>query len=263
MIDNKEKIAVLLDLFMEGKTSVEEENQLAEYFRSEENVPAEWEDYKTMFAYFDNGMEETQQQVLPEKAKVGFRMWRKIAVAASVLLFVGGAIIWYFSQKNVENMEQTTIAKISKTEKIGAKTSTCRGVIYHVPVDKTEEIGVKTSDKGSEKVPIVQKASGGEKEFLVQTVGKKSTKVAKNNPVRVELKFTSERVADEMNMEISDEERIKIVRNIENINKEIAQAQTNVYVASQQAQGIRVIYDEDGTIYQRNCSSKSKNIIEL
>ena len=44
MIDNKEKIAVLLDLFMEGKTSVEEENQLAEYFRSEENVPAEWED---------------------------------------------------------------------------------------------------------------------------------------------------------------------------------------------------------------------------
>ncbi len=93
-------------------------------------------------------------------------------------------------------MEQTTIAKISKTEKIGAKTSTCRGVIYHVPVDKTEEIGVKTSDKGSEKVPIVQKASGGEKEFLVQTVGKKSTKVAKNNPVRVELKSTSERVAD-------------------------------------------------------------------
>ena len=64
------------------------------------------------------------------------------------------------------------------------------------------------------------------------------------------------------------EQAIKIARqqaeeDIAMVSKEISDAQTNVYVASQQAQGIKVVYNENGTIYYRNCSLKSKNIIEL
>ena len=51
---NKKDIATLLDKFMAGTTTIEEEQILADYFRSEQRVPAEWEDYKDMFAYFDN-----------------------------------------------------------------------------------------------------------------------------------------------------------------------------------------------------------------
>lgn len=45
----------LLRRFMDGLTTVEEENRIAEYFRTHE-VDAEWKAYKDMFAWFDDGM---------------------------------------------------------------------------------------------------------------------------------------------------------------------------------------------------------------
>ena len=56
IIYNKNKIEPLLHKFMEGLTSIEEEEALGAYFRSEENIPQEWEAYKKMFGYFDDGM---------------------------------------------------------------------------------------------------------------------------------------------------------------------------------------------------------------
>jgi len=51
----KEKIRRLIEKFMDGRTSTDEEQWLAEYFRTEE-VPQEWTDYGEMFAFFDRGM---------------------------------------------------------------------------------------------------------------------------------------------------------------------------------------------------------------
>lgn len=52
----KEKdIRQLIERFMAGQTSIEEENLLAEYFRTHD-VPEEWKAYKEMFAWFDEGM---------------------------------------------------------------------------------------------------------------------------------------------------------------------------------------------------------------
>lgn len=48
-------IQSLIDKFLDGQTSPEEERLLAEYFRTEA-VPPEWEDYREMFAWFDGGM---------------------------------------------------------------------------------------------------------------------------------------------------------------------------------------------------------------
>lgn len=51
----KTEIKQLIDKFMAGATSLEEEQKLSEYFRSGD-VPREWMCYKQMFAYFDDGM---------------------------------------------------------------------------------------------------------------------------------------------------------------------------------------------------------------
>ncbi len=52
----KEKdIRQLIERFMAGQTSIEEESLLAEYFRTHD-VPEEWKVYKEMFAWFDEGM---------------------------------------------------------------------------------------------------------------------------------------------------------------------------------------------------------------
>ncbi len=51
----KAYIQSLLDKYLDGLTSLEEERLLGEYFRTQ-SVPPEWEDYREMFAWFDNGM---------------------------------------------------------------------------------------------------------------------------------------------------------------------------------------------------------------
>lgn len=50
------QIDELLERFMHGETSLDEEQLLADYFRSADNIPAQWEAYRTMFRYFDEGM---------------------------------------------------------------------------------------------------------------------------------------------------------------------------------------------------------------
>jgi len=54
MTTNKEDIRRWLDLYMEGKTSLEEEALLTEYFRSPD-VDKDFADFKTMFNRFDEG----------------------------------------------------------------------------------------------------------------------------------------------------------------------------------------------------------------
>lgn len=49
-------IRKLIDKFMEGRTSLEEERLLGEYFRTERDIPEELKPYREMFAYFDRGM---------------------------------------------------------------------------------------------------------------------------------------------------------------------------------------------------------------
>lgn len=51
---NKE-IEQLIKRFMDGHTTVDEENRIAEYLRTHE-VEDEWKPYKDMFGWFDDGM---------------------------------------------------------------------------------------------------------------------------------------------------------------------------------------------------------------
>jgi hypothetical protein len=50
------QIDELLERFMQGETSLVEEQLLADYFRLADNIPARWVPYRTMFRYFDEGM---------------------------------------------------------------------------------------------------------------------------------------------------------------------------------------------------------------
>ena len=83
---SQHQIKALLDKFMDGQTTVEEEALLAEYFRSSD-VPAEWEDYRLMFSYFDHGMEGDLvpvEQPRPTLTRLMGRRWWGIAAAACI-----------------------------------------------------------------------------------------------------------------------------------------------------------------------------------
>ena len=97
---SKQEIADLLNKFMAGETSLDEENILAQYFRTHE-VSDEWKEYKEMFAMFDGGMVEVSLNSRPpeslnprplqgerEPKRRVFWRYAASAIAASIVLLI-------------------------------------------------------------------------------------------------------------------------------------------------------------------------------
>lgn len=105
-IYDKQEIARMLDKFMAGETSLNEEQMLAEYFRTNE-VDDEWLEFKEMFALFDSGkvdiepekevaqpinIDNKKVRTMPKdvntKPKIIIR-WMMTGIAASILFVIG------------------------------------------------------------------------------------------------------------------------------------------------------------------------------
>ena len=82
---SQHQIEELLNKFMEGNTTIEEESLLSEYFSTTPNIPSEWADYKAMFGYLDRGLEG---ELLPTHRK--WLWWTSISAAAAVVALVFG-----------------------------------------------------------------------------------------------------------------------------------------------------------------------------
>lgn len=59
-----EHIKQLINRYMQGQTTLDEERELAQWFRSH-NVDDDWKPYQQMFAWFDEGMPQ-QEGLLQE-----------------------------------------------------------------------------------------------------------------------------------------------------------------------------------------------------
>ena len=95
-MNEKEKdIRLLLNRFMAGETTLEEEALLGEWFRQHPDVSDDLKEYQMMFGYFDEGMPldyeaENHVEDAHPKTKVRMRrLWLPTGMAASIaLLFV-------------------------------------------------------------------------------------------------------------------------------------------------------------------------------
>lgn len=115
---SEKEIRRLLKRFMSGETTIEEEDSLGEYFRTAHDIPAEWQEYKLMFGYFDSGMDvttvaknagdktvaaetavdeptecESIAAEAPSSSPKLLIVRRCAAVAAAILLLVGMAVV--------------------------------------------------------------------------------------------------------------------------------------------------------------------------
>ncbi|GAY28137.1 hypothetical protein [Prevotella sp. MGM1] len=89
---SKEYIAILIDRFMAGDTTVDEEQVLGDYFRTARDIPEEWKAYKDMFSYFDDGMRERRPPL-----RIAWPVRSLLTAAAVVLVLFGIAVAgWQF-----------------------------------------------------------------------------------------------------------------------------------------------------------------------
>ncbi len=132
-IDNQKYIARLLDRFLQGDSTLEEEQILADYFRSAADLPAEWEDFRTMFHYFDQGMEhidyaqqkEAASGLLSASPSVGRRSTRWwLTAAASLLILVGMAVSYHhFRHEKPDQVAMTHVRQQPIARKVNTPSA--------------------------------------------------------------------------------------------------------------------------------------------
>lgn len=101
-----QEVERLLQRFMDGTSTLEEEAQLAEFFRTHE-VAGEWATYKDMFALFDEGKVEVE-----EKQK-STAWWKYAGMAVAIALLLG--LGFYFNSRNDEKPHLIAQADTIKT----------------------------------------------------------------------------------------------------------------------------------------------------
>jgi len=98
------KIGILLEKYLEAKTTLAEENILKKYF-SQEHVPEHLIAYKELFNYFtDNALDSSTKQINLPKEKGSFK-W--LSIAAAVVLFVS---VFSLYQNNMVEKQEAQMA---------------------------------------------------------------------------------------------------------------------------------------------------------
>ena len=99
---NREYINELLSKFMAGTSTLEEEDILSQYF-AQSNIPAEWEQYRLLFA-------ELEAMKPAEKPK---RLWLRWSVAAAVVV-IALITIW----GNLDSPAEKSLVAENETTKV-------------------------------------------------------------------------------------------------------------------------------------------------
>lgn len=114
-----ERIAELLNRYFEGETSIEEERELRVFFRTTQMLPSQWEDYRTIFGYFDGERaiqsDRTTAAAIPVRPKVRRITWLSTAAAAAAC--VAFAVLYEVKEPTIVAPERS-VAQAVKVEKV-------------------------------------------------------------------------------------------------------------------------------------------------
>tara|TARA_A100001011_G_scaffold162376_1_gene170838 strand:+ start:719 stop:1150 length:432 start_codon:yes stop_codon:yes gene_type:complete len=101
-------IKVLLKKYLEGKTSLNDESVLRNYFNHEQNLPEEWIHYRQFFTYFEKSKNESFS-ISKTNSYNNKKIW--IRVAASIALLIGIYLIDFFeTQPRVLEQQEAEFA---------------------------------------------------------------------------------------------------------------------------------------------------------
>ena len=211
----QQHIQDLLDKFMNGLTTLEEEAALGDYFRTHE-VPQEWEDYRQMFGYFDRGMEgeliTPQAQEQPFMRLMGRRWWG-IAAAAAIAALIIGTTMFYHPTSTT----QSVVAEVTQEEPQEQAT----------PIGETQtasQLEVETSLKPSNTRPVETQ------NLASRSAAVKTSHNRKSNVRRLQA------------------ENAKLVCENERLQRELADLRRRAFIIDLEANGYKTVMNEDGSI---------------
>lgn len=149
------QIQEMLDRFMAGTSTLEEEARLGEYFR-QHKVKAEWRVYQRMFAYFDSGMDErllAAKGVQPRRHAKQI-VWTLLAAAAAVAAFL---IIRTNIPQQADNIQQDV-----------RTASVIKSNTQQNKVDDTESLKTQTTEQNVRNISATKDQQSIEKNYKAQ-----------------------------------------------------------------------------------------------
>lgn len=138
-------IESLLEQFMQGETSLEQERELSSFFANSASIPKEWEGYREMFAYFDAAMPITEQK---PKRNTGRALWTLLAAAAVAAIAIMVAPLF----QRTSSVDKTTIPQ-PITAVNNKKNVTIPDTAAHPMPPETSHLLVKQEQKSTKKKP--------------------------------------------------------------------------------------------------------------
>ena len=144
MNDEIKRIQNLLDKYMDGTTSNEEEATLRKYFEEHDNdIPEEWESYRALFSYI--GFEQMNlSQILKEEEK---EIDKKEASRSRWLkyfgTFVAAAAIIAFMLVGIQKIAQPQPECYAV---IDGKVYTDQEFVHHEALDALEDVSADSED---------------------------------------------------------------------------------------------------------------------
>ena len=125
----KEHIGRLLDKFMEGTSTLEEEDILSQYF-AQGQIPAEWEEYRLLFAEFE--AMKSQSSAKPRRRWIGWGVAAAAVVAGVLYLTMP-------SRQTDRNPDVPLMVQADSTTTQQAKPDTASSLKEQVLPDQTKK----------------------------------------------------------------------------------------------------------------------------
>ena len=210
-----QQIEALLDKFMDGQTTVEEEAQLADYFRSG-NVPAEWEDYRAMFDYFDSGMEGGPvlvEQPRPTLTRLMDRRWWGIAAAACITAAIVATVV----------LHSPTTTTVPETPPVASNEST--------PIGETQDFA------SLQTAPTQSRETEPSPETSITRPVETQNLASQSRPTR--------QARSTRNLQAENK---KLAQENARLQRELADLKRRAFIIDLEANGFRAVQDEDGSI---------------
>ena len=209
---SQHQIKALLDKFMDGQTTVEEETLLADFFRSGD-VPAEWEDYRLMFGYFDRGMEgdlvpmeETQPTL---KRLMGRRWWGIAAAACITVAIVATAVL----------NQPTSTTTVPETPPVASNETT--------PIGERQDFASLHEAEQSTEPSITRPVE-------TQNLASQARSIRPTHSIRSTRRLQAENA--------------KLARENARLQRELADLKRRAFIIDLEANGFRAVQGEDGNI---------------
>ena len=208
---SQQQAGTLLDRYMDGLTTLEEEAALRRYFRDHDDIPDEWQDYKVMFSYMDSGMEEgdlpaQEPQRTPFIAQMGRRWWGIAAAACITAAIVATAVLQH----------QPSSPSLPEAPAVTAQVD--NDTVSIPPAVETEPQQLATTAPAC-------------------PVGRGSASATR--PATPARPTSSRRL---------QAENAKLARENERLQRELADLKRRAFIIDLEANGFRAVQDEDGSI---------------